>query len=54
MRALDDLYRFHSENLRAVASGLDDVLVSARLAIARRQQSNVGTHFRLYAFLLGA
>jgi hypothetical protein len=54
MRPLEELYRFHSENLRAVGAGLNDVLASARLAVARRQESNVATHVRLYAFLLGA
>ena len=54
VKSADKLYRFHSENLRAVAAGLDDVSASARVALARRHSKSVATHLRLYAFLLGA
>jgi hypothetical protein len=50
----EKLYRFHAENLRAVGAALDDVLVSARAAIARKRTASIATHLRLYAFLLGA
>jgi hypothetical protein len=54
MKSLEKLYQFHADNLRAVRAGLDDVLASARSAIARKRTSSVSTHLRLYAFLLGA
>jgi hypothetical protein len=54
VKSEEKLYRFHSENLRAVNAGLDDVLASARSAIARKHAKSVATHLRLYAFLLGA
>ncbi len=54
MKPPEKLYQFHAENLRAVGAGLDDILVLARSAIARRRKASAATHLRLYAFLLGA
>lgn len=54
MKPPEKLYQFHAENLRTVGAGLDDVLILARSAIARKRTASVSTHLRLYAFLLGA
>jgi hypothetical protein len=54
MKPPEKLYRFHVENLRSIQAGLEAVLDSARLAIARREPSLIDTHVRLYAFLMGA
>lgn len=54
MKSPEKLYKYHSKNLRAVGAGLEDVLASARSAIARGHPKSVATHLRLYAFLLGA
>jgi hypothetical protein len=50
----EKLYRYHSENLRAVDRGLEDVLSSGRAAIARGRDVAAPTYVRLFAFLMGA
>ena len=50
----EKLYRFHVKNLRAVSDGLEHVFRSARNAVARGAQNEVGTYVRLLSFLLGA
>ncbi len=54
MTAPDRLYGFHVANLRAVRTGLDDVLAAGRRAIALRRESSIATHIRLFAFMIGA
>jgi hypothetical protein len=52
--SIEKLYRYHSENLRAVDQGLEDVLSSGRAVIARGREAAVPTYVRLFAFLMGA
>lgn len=47
------LYSFHVANLRAVSSGFDHVLTSARSAIARDDDDSTKTYICLLSFLLG-
>ena len=52
MKSPKKLYKFHVANLQSVSDGLDHTFRSARNAIARGNQSAVGTHVRLLLFLL--
>ena len=54
MRTIDDLYRFHCENLRQVSLGMGRVERSTRRAIAQRDEPTVHALIRLYALLLGS
>jgi len=54
MRTPEKLYEFHTENLRSVAEGLDNVFAAARWAIATQRKAADPTYVRLYAFLMGA
>jgi len=48
------LYQFHVSNLRSIEIAINNTALSARKAIAEKNQNAITSFVRLYSFLLGA
>ncbi len=51
---VEELYRFHTANLRALKAAKSQIAPLARAAIATRRQAELSSLLKLYAFLVGA
>lgn len=54
MATQGDLYRYHSENFRAVAAGFDQSLAALKWSIGTQQARAISAQTRVAAFLLSA
>ncbi|MBU7438600.1 hypothetical protein [Paraburkholderia fungorum] len=50
----EDLYRYHTENLRALKTAKGQIAPLAKAAIATQSKTELSSLLRLYAFLVGA